>query len=241
MGMSDFNDIGVSRRLDWPRIRKLLRIGLFASLLLTAGNLWLGWGLEDETLNGLKRTLSAYVGKSDSSLLLAALIGMFAMTLMGLSCFGVYRLLAEQAMEYAHRYRSGISGFCHFFGGCGFHVPMCAWVYLVKHFGWTDMIWKYGLCFLLPGTVLFFASLLYLQIVQIRAFAREVTPYPGWSWIFTALLGMAMARCAGIFGNAEWINAVKCAWIGIGGIWMFGGLLIAGKITIKGEIGNERN
>ena len=27
--MSDFNDIGISRELDWPRIKKLLTIGLF--------------------------------------------------------------------------------------------------------------------------------------------------------------------------------------------------------------------
>lgn len=29
--MSDFNDIGISRELDWPRIKKLLTIGLFCA------------------------------------------------------------------------------------------------------------------------------------------------------------------------------------------------------------------
>lgn len=29
--MNDFNDIGISRQLDWQRIRKLLTIGLIAS------------------------------------------------------------------------------------------------------------------------------------------------------------------------------------------------------------------
>ena len=37
--MSDFNDIGISRELDWPRIKKLLTIGLFASVLHLAGDL----------------------------------------------------------------------------------------------------------------------------------------------------------------------------------------------------------
>ena len=32
--MNDFNNIGISRQLDWPRIRKLLAIGLFAAALL---------------------------------------------------------------------------------------------------------------------------------------------------------------------------------------------------------------
>ena len=40
--MSDFNDIGISRELDWPRIKKLLTIGLFASVLHLAGALILG-------------------------------------------------------------------------------------------------------------------------------------------------------------------------------------------------------
>ena len=43
---SDFNDIGISRELDWPRIKKLLTIGLFASVLHLAGDLILGWGVE---------------------------------------------------------------------------------------------------------------------------------------------------------------------------------------------------
>ena len=30
--MSDFNDIGISRELDWPHIKKLLTIVLFASV-----------------------------------------------------------------------------------------------------------------------------------------------------------------------------------------------------------------
>ena len=42
--MSEFNDIGISRQLDWPRIRKLLSIGLSASLLHLAGDFILGWG-----------------------------------------------------------------------------------------------------------------------------------------------------------------------------------------------------
>ena len=38
----NFNDIGISRELDWPRIKKLLTIGLFASVLHLAGDLILG-------------------------------------------------------------------------------------------------------------------------------------------------------------------------------------------------------
>ena len=53
--MSDFNDIGISRELDWPRIKKLLTIGLFASVLHLAGDLILGWGVEDDALEAFYR------------------------------------------------------------------------------------------------------------------------------------------------------------------------------------------
>ena len=73
--MSDFNDIGISRELDWPRIKKLLTIGLFASVLHLAGDLILGWGVEDDALEGVLQMLSAYTSTSDSGLFAAALLG----------------------------------------------------------------------------------------------------------------------------------------------------------------------
>lgn len=51
-----------------PRIRKLLTIGLLASLLHLAGDLILGWGTEQESLTGILRMLSAYTGTSDGGM-----------------------------------------------------------------------------------------------------------------------------------------------------------------------------
>lgn len=79
--MSDFNDIGISRELDWPRIKKLLTIGLFASVLHLAGDLILGWGVEDDTLEGVLQMLSVYTSTSDSGLFAAALLGLFGVVL----------------------------------------------------------------------------------------------------------------------------------------------------------------
>lgn len=95
--MSDFNDIGISRELDWPRIKKLLTIGLFASVLHLAGDLILGWGVEDDALEGVLQMLSAYTSTSDSGLFAAALLGLFGVVLEGLACFGVYRLMAAKS------------------------------------------------------------------------------------------------------------------------------------------------
>lgn len=79
--MSDFNDIGISRELDWPRIKKLLTIGLFASVLHLAGDLILGWGVEDDALEDVLQMLSVYTSTSDSGLFAAALLGLFGVVL----------------------------------------------------------------------------------------------------------------------------------------------------------------
>ena len=76
--MADFNDIGIPRQLDWPRVRKLLTIGVFGALLHLAGDLILGWGVEDESLTGLFRMLSAYTATSDGGILASALRGFSA-------------------------------------------------------------------------------------------------------------------------------------------------------------------
>ena len=81
--MNDFNDIGISRQLDMPRIQKLLGIGLFASVLHFLGDMILGWGVEDETLTGILRMLSAYTGTSDGGIFAVALLGLFGMVLEG--------------------------------------------------------------------------------------------------------------------------------------------------------------
>ena len=222
--MSNFNDIGISRQLDWPRIKKLLSIGLFASLLHLAGDLILGWGVEDEALTGILRMLSAYTATPDGGIFAAGLLGMIGMTLEALSCFGIYRLMVEQAPEYAHRYRSGIIGY-GVFGACGYHVPVCAMAFLAKHGLADELILKYAGYFILPSFVLFWIFFLVLEITQIRAFAKGKTPYPKRAWIFSMPIGMAAAMIIGMFGNHGFTNAMSCAWIAVGNVWMFGGLL----------------
>lgn len=230
--MSEFNDIGISRQLDWPRIRKLLSIGLFGALLTLVGDMILGWGVEDETLEGLPRMLSAYTGTSDGGILAAALLGLFGITLEGLCYFGVYRLIAARSPKYAHSYRSGILGYV-IFGGCGFHVPVCAMVFLAKHGLSTELVLKYAAYFVLPAFILFWVFFLVLVVTQIRAFAKGATPYPRWCWVFCLPVGMAAAMLLNVFGNHALVNAIACAWISVGNIWMFVGLLATMRLAQK--------
>lgn len=226
--MNDFNDIGISRTLDVPRVKKLLSIGLFGTLLTLIGDMILGWGVEDETLTGVARMLSAYTGTSDGGIFSSALLGLFGITLEGLCYFGIYRLIASRSPGYAHRYRAGIFGYV-IFGGCGFHVPVCAMVFLSKHGLATELLSKYAVYFALPAFIMFWISFIILSVTQIAAFAKGLTPCPKWCWIFSLPVGMAAAMLMNIFGNHPFVNAVSCAWIGVGNIWMFSGLLVTMK------------
>ncbi len=179
--MADFNDIGISRQLDWPRIKKLLTMGFLASLGHLAADFLLAWGREDESLSGVLRMLSAYTAAPDGALFAAALLGLVSITLEGLCLFGVYRLIAAKSPESAHRYRAGIFGYV-IFCGCGFHVPVCAMAFLYKHGLADGLLLKYAAYFLLPAFLLFWVFFLILEITQIHAFAKGRTPYPRWCW-----------------------------------------------------------
>lgn len=223
--MTEFNDIGISSSLDVPRIKKLLEIGLFASLLHFAGDMILGWGVEDETLTGIFRMLSAYISTPDSGIFAAALLGLFGMVLEGLAFFGIYRMTAPYSQKYAHSLRTGILGYL-MFGACGFHVPTCALVYLTKHGISEELIMRFAAYFVLPGFVMFWIFFLILSVTQIKAFAKGMMPCPRWGWIFSLPVGMLIAMLPSVFGNMPLVNAMSCAWIAFGNIWMFGGLLV---------------
>lgn len=229
--MTEFKDISISSRLDWQRITHLFRLGLFGALLTLVGDMILGWGVEDTTLTGLPRMLSAYTGTSNAGLFAAALLGMLGITVEGLCYFGVYRLMAERAPAYAHRYRAGIFGYV-IFGSCGFHVPVCAMVFLAKHGLASELLWRYAVYFVLPAFALFWVFFALLQITQIAAFAKGLTPYPRRCWIFCLPTGMAAAMLLNVLGNLPWVNALSCAWISVGNLWMFAGLLAARKSAV---------
>lgn len=222
--MQEFNDIGISKILDFKRIKKLLLIGVIASIMHLAGDFLLGFGVQDESKNGLMRMFSAYVGSSDGRIFAAALLGLIGMSLEGLSMFAIYRLMAQQSPSHTHRYRSGIFGYI-MFGACGFHVPVCAATFLLKHGFADDLLLKYVAYFIYPATILFFIFFLVLQITQISAFAKKLTPYPKSAWIFSMPVGMLIAVLFSFIGNYPFMNALFCGWIAFGSLWMFGGLL----------------
>lgn len=105
-----YNDIGIDSTLDWARIRKLLIAGLIAGCMGFVGDMILGYGVYNDSLTGLEKTLSVKITKTDTQLFWAAFLGFIGIPLEGLSYFGIYRLMAERSLKHAHAYRSGILG-----------------------------------------------------------------------------------------------------------------------------------
>lgn len=137
-------------------------------------------------------------------------------------------MTAPYSQKYAHSLRTGILGYL-MFGACGFHVPTCALVYLTKHGISEELIMRFAAYFVLPGFVLFWIFFLILNVAQIKAFAKGMTPCPKWGWVFSLPVGMLIAMLPSVFGNMPLVNALSCAWIAFGNVWMFGGLLVLMK------------
>lgn len=244
MKANEFNPIGIEAQLDWQRIRKLLTIGLVASVIAAAGDMKLGWGTQDDSLTGIARMFSAYTTTSDRALFWIALVGMLCMALQGMSYFGIYRLMAERSPKYAHQYRSGIIGYL-LFGPCGFHVGICAGMYMYRYLtqaqvhGIEKIMKGYASSFVLPAFILFWLFVIVLEVAHIQAFMKNKTPYPKWCAIFSLPVGLLLPKCVGLFGNYPIVNAIDCAWVHYANIWVFGGLLLTMKYAKKSDKKSE--
>ena len=229
--MSNYNDIGIDSSLDWPRIRKLFIIGLIGGIMTFVGDWLLGYGVYDESLTGLEKKLSQYLILSDGTLFWSAFLGLIGISLEGLCYFGIYRLIASGSMKHAHIFRSGVFGYM-LFAACGVHVPCLSTVFFYNHMMLAspenayDLTIKFGVYFLLPAMILFLIFFFVMSSAQISAFAKGLTPYPKWCWIFSMPVGMAATMLLKFVGNHAVVNGLTAAWISIGNIWMFGGLLL---------------
>ncbi|MBR1781824.1 MAG: hypothetical protein IJ751_10540 [Oscillospiraceae bacterium] len=227
--MRTYNDIGISSGLDWPRIRHLMKIGIVAALLVLAGDMILGYGAALPGITGVEANFSRYLGVSDARVFWSALLGLIGIPLECLSYFAVYRVIAARSPRLAHAYRAGIFG-CLIFGAL-VHVLCCAAVFFGKRsYAWTpegalgDTLRFIGF-FLLPAMILFLIFFVLLIAVQIRAFARGMTPYPRWYWVFSVLFGVVSTAVMKCIGDAPIPNAIATGWISVGNLWMFAGLL----------------
>jgi hypothetical protein len=91
------NTIGIDNNLDRPRIRKLLLIGLIASVMTGIGDFLIGFGEEMEVSGFAESVMANALNLSDTQLIWGGLLGALGLFLEGLAFFGIYRLMADAA------------------------------------------------------------------------------------------------------------------------------------------------
>ena len=101
------NTIGIDHNLDRARIKKLLTIGLFASIMTGIGDFLLGYAEELPGVNFAASVMAGAPNLADWQMIAGGLLGFFGIFLEGLACFAVYRLMADAAPKDAHLYRAG--------------------------------------------------------------------------------------------------------------------------------------
>ena len=228
------NTIGIDHNLHRPRIKKLLTIGLFASILTGIGDFLLGY---TENTAGVSFATSVMAGApnlTDWQMIAGGLFGFFGIFLEGLSCFAIYRLMADAAPQYAHLYRAGIFGYIWLAPvGCHMNVGVLnlAYKYLLQadatlaakaadllFFGFSQPVYLLLILFWLP-----------MMIVQFKAFSKELTPYPKKAKWFCVLIGAIPALAlSALLGPGTALGAgIGTMFLSFGNAWMFGGLLAA--------------
>ena len=121
-------------------------------------------------------------------------------------------------------------------------MPCLACVYVYKHLARVspenalELSWRFGLYFLLPAMILFFIFWGIHSAAQIAAFARGLTPYPRWCWVFCMPVGQGLTMLLKLAPETALRNALTAAWLSIGNMWMMAGLLLTMKLARKREI-----
>lgn len=222
--------VAISAPFEWHATRRFFAVGLVGASLGLVADMLLGWGVDDESLTGLERMLSSALAMSDARVFWSSFLGFVGIPLEGIALFGIYRLFVPRAPRHARVFRAGVFGYL-IFAACGFHVMYLAWVYYCRQMAkYTpgnalSHSLRFAEYFLAPGIIATVVALLVLCAAQISAFARGLTPYPRWCWVFCLPVGMTAALALVLLGNHALVNALVAAWISIGALWMFGGLL----------------
>ena len=226
------NTIGIDNNLDRARIKKLLTIGLVASVLTGIGDFLLGFGSETPGNSIASRVMSNAMNLSDAQLIGGGLLGMVGLFLEGLSFFAIYRLMADAAPKYAHIYRAGIFGYIWLAPiGCHMNVGVLNMAYKNLLRLDPELADKVGnkllLSFNVPVWILLIAFWVPMLVIQFKAFSRGLTPYPTNAKWFNLIIGSIPALVIGmVIGPENALGpAIGTMFLSFGNAFTFGGLL----------------
>ncbi len=226
------NTIGIDNNLDRARIRKLLIIGLFGSAMTGIGDYLVGYGENTEVSGFAESFMANAVNMSDGQLIAGGLLGAFGLFLEGLAFFAIYRLMADASPKYAHIYRSGIFGYIWLAPiGCHMNVGLMNYAYKnllaldpdiasraasIMIYAFCVPIWIILMCFWIP-----------MLIVQFKAFAKGLTPYPMSAKWYNLIVGMIPALIIALLigPNTALGSGIGTMFLSFGNAFTFGGLL----------------
>ena len=117
---------------DRNKIKKLLLIGILGAVIILAGDLLMGWGVQDPAKTGLAAQLSPYLAVSDGRMVWAAVLGFTGVPIAVVGHYGIYQLLRPYSRKYAGCYAVGILGFLAV-GGAGVHVSSVEAAFFYKY------------------------------------------------------------------------------------------------------------
>lgn len=226
------NTIGIDENLDRARIKKLLAIGLFASVLTGAGDFLLGYGEETPGDSFVSIMMSNAPRLSDAQLIWGGLLGFLGLFLEGLAFFAIYRLMADAALNYAHIYRGGIFGYIWLAPvGCHMNVGVLNMAYKYLLTVDAELAQRLGnkllLAFCLPIWILLVIFWLPMLIIQYKAFSKGLTPYPKSAKWFHLFVGAVPALViSALIGSDKPLGpAIGTMFLSFGNAFTFGGLL----------------
>lgn len=226
------NNIGITDNLDRARIKKLLTIGLFASIMTGIGDFFLGYGEELPTSNMAASVMANAPNLAEWQLIAGGLLGMIGLFLEGLAFFAIYRLMADTAPKYAHIYWTSIFGYIWLAPiGCHMNVGLLNMAYkyiysldpaLAEKAAEPMIYW-----FCLPVCVLLIIFWLPGLIVQFKAFAKGMTPYPKYAKWFNLFTGGIPVLIIGmLIGSDKALGGgIGTTFLSCGNALTFGGLL----------------
>ncbi len=228
------NTIGIDRNLDRNRIRKLLVIGLAASVMTGAGDFLLGYGAGTQKESFAENIMSSAPNLTDRQMIAGGLLGFLGLFLEGLAFFAVYRLMADAAPGYAHAYRAGIFGYI-WLAPIGCHMNIGLMNYTYKNLLALDPsvaskaadVMIYAFC--LPVWILLTIFWIPMLIVQYKAFSEEKTPYPRSARWFNLITGaLPVLVISALIGPSTALGGgIGTMFLSVGNAFTFGGLLAA--------------
>ncbi|MCR5090498.1 MAG: hypothetical protein K6C08_13425 [Oscillospiraceae bacterium] len=228
------NTIGINNNLDRMRIRKLLVIGLVGAVMTGAGDFLLGSGEGTAAAGLAEAVMSSAPNLSDAQLIWGGLLGAFGLFLESLAFFAVYRLMADAAPRYAHIYRTGIFGML-WLAPIGCHMNVGLMNYAYKNLLALDAdaaakaarVMIYAFC--VPLWMILILFWVPMIVVQWKAFAKGMTPYPTYAKWFNLIVGAvpALIVAAVLDPQTAWGAGIGTMFLSFGNAFTFGGLLAA--------------